>query len=268
MRATSLLLSALLASVTASSYAPVQRPMTPVTEERGRSLESGPGESSGDSVAIAAGLRPLRETSLPPGSREIRIWIGGGIWIPEDLYRIRIDAKQVQGEFIRYWMTETVPVRSTGVSRSAADALLVGRDVRQDRLRGEFRSVRHPLHPHPRLGRSLWTHSSGKRVDDPRSTRDASGRYRRGGRIRHYGRASLRRYVSGLRDMTIRKHTTTAGRNTPRPLPDHSTHSAHSSRRAGNAKMYRGRFTRGGGQTHSRGVATQRSGDCRERSVR
>ena len=103
MRAIALLSTALLAMATASRHAPFQQTASAVREGRGSMLISAAGESHGDSVVIAAGLRPLRERSLPSGSRELRIWIGGGITIPEDLYRIRIDNGKVTGQWIRYW---------------------------------------------------------------------------------------------------------------------------------------------------------------------
>src|ERR1700733_13751778 len=56
-----------------------------------------------DNVVAAARLRPLSQTRLPVGSREIRVWIGGGIGWPQDLYRITVRGPKVSGQWIRYW---------------------------------------------------------------------------------------------------------------------------------------------------------------------
>lgn len=104
MRAIALLSTALIIIATASPHATAsQRSETGVRGRLGSMFGSASRESHGDTVAIAAGLRPLRERSLPTGSRELRVWIGGGITIPEDLYRIRVDDGKVTGQWIRYW---------------------------------------------------------------------------------------------------------------------------------------------------------------------
>lgn len=76
---------------TRKSWAPIRRNVTQSVLE-GR-----------DSVTIAAGLTPLRSTVLPMGTQEIRIWIGEGIGIPEDLYRIVRQGHRVTGEWIQFW---------------------------------------------------------------------------------------------------------------------------------------------------------------------
>jgi hypothetical protein len=56
-----------------------------------------------DSVTVASGLQPLRSTALPPGQREVRIWIGGGIGYPQRLYRVYDTAGGVSGELVLHW---------------------------------------------------------------------------------------------------------------------------------------------------------------------
>jgi hypothetical protein len=56
-----------------------------------------------DPAAIAAGMRPLRATSLPKGEREIRVWTGFGLGIPHDLYRLRVSGKNMRGALILWW---------------------------------------------------------------------------------------------------------------------------------------------------------------------
>lgn len=56
-----------------------------------------------DSVARSAGLSRLRTTALPRGRREIRIWIGGGLGYPQDLFRFVESRGRVSGELVRYW---------------------------------------------------------------------------------------------------------------------------------------------------------------------
>jgi hypothetical protein len=57
-----------------------------------------------DPIVRAAGLTPLRSTRLAAGQREIRVWIGGGIGYPQDLYRIVDQGKgKVLGWLIFHW---------------------------------------------------------------------------------------------------------------------------------------------------------------------
>ena len=53
-----------------------------------------------DPAAVAAGLRPLRRTALPPGEREVRVWTGFGLGIPHTLYRMRTLGGDVRGDMI------------------------------------------------------------------------------------------------------------------------------------------------------------------------
>ena len=57
-----------------------------------------------DPIVRAARLTPLRSTGLSAGHREIRLWIGGGIGYPQDLYRI-VDKGEgnVLGWLIFHW---------------------------------------------------------------------------------------------------------------------------------------------------------------------
>jgi hypothetical protein len=65
--------------------------------------DSGPDDPLFHDVVVAAGLRPLSATTLASGARELRIWIGGGIGWPQDLYQIRSERGTVRGQWIRYW---------------------------------------------------------------------------------------------------------------------------------------------------------------------
>jgi hypothetical protein len=56
-----------------------------------------------DSVTQSAGLSRLRTTALARGQREIRIWIGGGLGYPQDLYRFVENHGRVSGELVLYW---------------------------------------------------------------------------------------------------------------------------------------------------------------------
>lgn len=61
-----------------------------------------------DTIVQTARLTPLRSTSLDPGQREIRVWIGGGIGYPQNLYRI-VDrgAGRVTGSLIFHWPADS-----------------------------------------------------------------------------------------------------------------------------------------------------------------
>lgn len=62
-----------------------------------------------DQVVAAAGLAPLRVTRPARGEREVRIWIGGGIGYPQDLYRFVERRGDVTGELVYHWPTEGLP---------------------------------------------------------------------------------------------------------------------------------------------------------------
>jgi hypothetical protein len=82
--------------------------------------DSGPDDPLFDDVVVAAGLRPLSATTLGSGARELRIWIGGGIGWPQDLYRIRSERGKVRGQWIRYWYRDNESQSKSGeVSFSA-----------------------------------------------------------------------------------------------------------------------------------------------------
>lgn len=70
-----------------------------------------------DPFAEAAGLRPLRLQPLPPGTREIRVWIGGGLGWPQELFRLVERRARQSGEYIRYWSLDNLdPVGADGVA--------------------------------------------------------------------------------------------------------------------------------------------------------
>jgi hypothetical protein len=56
-----------------------------------------------DPVVRAVGLKPLRHTYLSADTREVRLWIGGGLFWPQDLYRVVSENGRVTGEWYRYW---------------------------------------------------------------------------------------------------------------------------------------------------------------------
>jgi hypothetical protein len=56
-----------------------------------------------DPYVEAAGLRPLRLEPLPRGAREIRVWVGGGLGWPQELFRLVEQGGRPSGEYIRYW---------------------------------------------------------------------------------------------------------------------------------------------------------------------
>lgn len=52
----------------------------------------------------AARLAPLHSTPLAAGEREVRLWTGGSLGYPRQLYRVRTRGGQVvEGELIEYW---------------------------------------------------------------------------------------------------------------------------------------------------------------------
>jgi len=60
-----------------------------------------------DAAAQAAGLAPLRSTPLPAGEREVRLWTGGSLGYPRQLYRVRTrEGRVVEGELIDYWVMD------------------------------------------------------------------------------------------------------------------------------------------------------------------
>ena len=77
-----------------------------------------------DSVAVSAGLQPLHAVSLPVGRREIRLWIGGGIGYPQDLYRFVEDRGRVTGELIRHWPDDALGGSDSLPRRSFHDLMI------------------------------------------------------------------------------------------------------------------------------------------------
>lgn len=67
-----------------------------------------------DNVVLSAGLKPLREKKLEKDEKEIRIWIGGGIFAPEFLYRITVRNTIVRGELILYWSVRDIDIYDDG----------------------------------------------------------------------------------------------------------------------------------------------------------
>ena len=70
-------------------------------------------------VVRAAGLAPLRATTVRRGDREIRIWIGGGFTAPSWLYRLRSRHGVVNGEIIWYWMAPASAIHEDSAIRAS-----------------------------------------------------------------------------------------------------------------------------------------------------
>ncbi len=61
-----------------------------------------------DEIAQAVGVQPLRAGSgLLVGHREIRIWVGFGLFQPETFTRIQSDGNSIRGSHIFWWRTAT-----------------------------------------------------------------------------------------------------------------------------------------------------------------
>lgn len=75
---------------------------------------------SKDSYVEAAGLRPLRFQLLPRGTREIRVWVGGGIGWPQEVFRLVEHDGRQNGEYVRYWrLDDRDPVGADGAAFAA-----------------------------------------------------------------------------------------------------------------------------------------------------
>ena len=70
-------------------------------------------------VEIAARLRPLDRTILPPDTRELRFWLIGG-WALGDFYRITSRNGHVEGEWIRFWDFDMGFEAGSGIPERAA----------------------------------------------------------------------------------------------------------------------------------------------------
>jgi hypothetical protein len=79
-----------------------------------------------DEVVASAGLRPLKDTPLSSGNRELRIWFGGGLWWPQDLFRFQIKNGSVKGQWIRYW---SVAIDEDGPPEAADFGAVMGYDL-------------------------------------------------------------------------------------------------------------------------------------------
>ncbi len=87
----------------------IRSPTTSISRPSLRRSIRDPHFPSMDEVVATAGLRPLRDTPLPSGSRELRLWFGGGIGWPQDLFRFQIKNGGVKGQWIRYWSVAVDP---------------------------------------------------------------------------------------------------------------------------------------------------------------
>lgn len=77
-----------------------------------------------DEMGQAFGVEPLRAGSgLPAGHREIRIWIGFGLFQPETFTRIQSDGHVVRGDHIFWWSAATDSAEQANAER---DPNLIG----------------------------------------------------------------------------------------------------------------------------------------------
>jgi hypothetical protein len=91
---------------------------------RGTRPDTAPAEKETFDLVARVGRIPLLRARPPQGGqREIRLWLGGGIAIPETLIRLTINGERVQGEVIRY-VVETLPDRDVSPSwRASMDTM-------------------------------------------------------------------------------------------------------------------------------------------------
>ena len=89
-----------------------------------------------DSVTTAAGLPPLRAASLPPGDREVRVWVSTPFGAPNVLYRFRDHRGVVTGTRYDYW--PALPADTAAGERPGETI----HDLMVYRLRGQCAGVR------------------------------------------------------------------------------------------------------------------------------
>ena len=83
---------------------------------RGARPDTAPSENETLDRVARLGRIPLLRAHPPTGGRrELRLWLGGGIAIPETLIRLVIDGDTVRGEVVRY-LAETLPDRDVDPS--------------------------------------------------------------------------------------------------------------------------------------------------------
>jgi hypothetical protein len=71
-----------------------------------------------DSVAVAAGLPPLRTAPLAPGDREVRLWVDYGIGVPHHLVRLQFaGATPPAGTLVAHYPIDH-PAVAAGVRRT------------------------------------------------------------------------------------------------------------------------------------------------------
>lgn len=70
-----------------------------------------------DGAVVAFGWPPLSETSLPLGTREVRVWKGFGFFVPDVVTRIHVAGSAVTGTRGAFWSTslpDGIPVYERG----------------------------------------------------------------------------------------------------------------------------------------------------------
>jgi hypothetical protein len=72
-------------------------------------------------IGGSLGVKPLWATNnIPTGHREVRIWIGFGLFAPEIFTQIESDGSFVRGKRIFWWSTSTDPAQEAAADRDSS----------------------------------------------------------------------------------------------------------------------------------------------------
>jgi hypothetical protein len=71
-----------------------------------------------DEVATTAGIGLLKSATLPAGSSEIRIWIGFGVVMPDEMLRLQRDSQgEIVGEVLVYYPSDLTYMKANDAKR-------------------------------------------------------------------------------------------------------------------------------------------------------
>ena len=77
-----------------------------------------------DEVATTAGIGLLKSATLPVGSSEIRIWIGFGVVMPDEMLRLQRDSQgEIAGEVLVYYPSDLTYMKASDAKRFRRDIM-------------------------------------------------------------------------------------------------------------------------------------------------
>lgn len=85
-----------------------------------------------DDVATTAGIGVLKDTPLPEGHREIRVWLGFGIIVPEQMLRLQVTgSNRVSGQVLVHYPSDLSYMENDEATAFRKDVLSTCKNIRK-----------------------------------------------------------------------------------------------------------------------------------------